>query len=222
MGAKVVCISRTLAAGGEEVGQAVAQRLHFRFVDDEIITRAASKAGVLPEEIARAERKQSLMQRLLETLRTTAPVASALHHIAPEPMEIDYYRLVPVEVRPPLVTDDYRQLIRDVIGEVAADGDVVIVAHGASMALGENPGTLRVLVTASTPTRIRRLSRSGQLLNESEAAKAVAESDKARQHYFASFYGLEDELPTHYDLVVNTDVLAPEQAVTVIVQAARA
>jgi len=222
MGARVVCISRTVAAGGEAVARAVAQRLRFRFVDDEIITLAAKKASVLPDEIAQAEHKQPLLKRLLAALQTTAPVASALHHIAPEPMEIDYYRLVPVETKPPLATDDYRNLIREVIGEVAAEGDVVIVAHGASMALGARAGTLRVLVTASPATRVRRLSRSGQLLNEAEATKAVAESDKARRHYFASFYGLEDELPTHYDLVVNTDVLTPEQAVTVIVQAARA
>ena len=41
MAAKVVCISRTLAAGGEEIGQAVAERLGFRVIDAEIIQRAA-------------------------------------------------------------------------------------------------------------------------------------------------------------------------------------
>ncbi len=76
--------------------------------------------------------------------------------------------------------------------------------------------------TASPSTRIQRLSAGGQHLTEASAAKLVAESDRARQAYFATFYGLKEELPTHYDLVVNTDALTPEQAVKVIVHAAQA
>ena len=36
------------------------------------------------------------------------------------------------------------------------------------------------------------------------------------------FYELDQELPTHYDLIVNTDALRPEQAVGLIVAAAEA
>ena len=35
------------------------------------------------------------------------------------------------------------------------------------------------------------------------------------------FYGVERELPTHYDIVVNTDVLTLHQASNVIIAAAR-
>ncbi len=41
MDVRVVCISRTMAAGGETVGELVAQRLGFRYVDEQIITLAA-------------------------------------------------------------------------------------------------------------------------------------------------------------------------------------
>ena len=34
----VVCISRVTAAGGEAIGHAVAERLSYRYVDDEVIT----------------------------------------------------------------------------------------------------------------------------------------------------------------------------------------
>jgi len=220
MSPRVVCISRTSAAGGESVGRAVARRLGFRFVDDEIIAKAAQKAQVNPEDIARAEQKQPLLARLLNALRAAAPVASK-EAVRSEPMAADYYQQAPVEAKPQLGTEDYRALIRDVIREVAAEGDVVIVAHAASMALRGGAGTLRVLVTASPTTRMHRLSAAGQLLNEEAAATAVAESDRARQYYFATFYGVKEELPTHYDLVVNTDVLTPEQVVSVIVHAAQ-
>jgi cytidylate kinase len=222
MGARVVCISHTSGAGGEAVARAVAQHLRFRFVDDEIIAKAARKAGVDPELVAQAEHKQPLLTRFLDVLRTAAPVATALNFATPEPMEISYYHLVPLETKPAGGTEEYRALIRDVVREVAAEGDVVVTAHAASIALGARPETLRVLVTASPATRIERLSAAGQLLNEGDAATAVAESDRARQYYLATFYGVKEELPTHYDLVVNTDVLPADQVVRMIVGAAQA
>ena len=44
MGVRAVCISRTVAAGGEEVGKGVAETLGFRYVDEEIITIVAGEA----------------------------------------------------------------------------------------------------------------------------------------------------------------------------------
>ena len=41
----VISISRALAAGGDEIARDVAKQLDFRFVDDEIIERAAEKAA---------------------------------------------------------------------------------------------------------------------------------------------------------------------------------
>ena len=48
MGFRVVFISRTAAAGGEPVGQAVAQALGVRYVDAQVIERAAQRAQVSP------------------------------------------------------------------------------------------------------------------------------------------------------------------------------
>jgi cytidylate kinase len=219
MPTRVVCIAHTTGAGAEPIARAVAQRLRFRFVDDEILTKAAQKAGVGPEDVARVEERQSVLARFLDALSTTAPVVGALHYLAPEPMAVDYH-LIPVATAPIAGSEAYRALIREVIHEVAAEGSVVILAHAASIALGATPGTLRVLVTASEETRLNRLSAAGQLLNEAQAAAAIAEADRARASYFLTFYGIRDETPTLYDLVINTDVLSPEQVLQTIVHAA--
>jgi cytidylate kinase len=89
------------------------------------------------------------------------------------------------------------------------------------MALAGAPGVLRVLVTASLAARAQRLRLEGHLRSEDEATKAVNESDRERKDYLYRFYQIREELPTHYDLVVNTDHLKPEQAVEVIVHAAQ-
>src|SRR5713101_7446674 len=75
MDVRVVCISRTIAAGGEDIGRTVAQRLAFRYVDDEIITRAARLAQVDPKLVAAAEHRQPLLQRLIDKLARVPDLA---------------------------------------------------------------------------------------------------------------------------------------------------
>jgi len=88
------------------------------------------------------------------------------------------------------------------------------------MALAGTPGVLRVLVTAPEETRRDRLAKD-QRLSGAEATKILSKSDQGRRNYFQTFYKLEQELPTHYDLVPNTEVLTPEQVTPLIVFAAR-
>ena len=44
--------------------------------------------------------------------------------------------------------------------------------------------------------------------------------DAGRADYLKRFYGISEELPTHYDLVVNTDAVSVEQAAELISLAA--
>jgi cytidylate kinase len=114
--------------------------------------------------------------------------------------------------------EGHRALIRSVVEEIADDGNAVIVAHAASMALAGRDGLLRILVTASPETRIRRLAEAE---GNAEAARLVKEGDAARAEYFRKFYEIEQELPTHYDVVLNTDTLSADQAAEVVVRAAK-
>jgi cytidylate kinase len=112
-----------------------------------------------------------------------------------------------------------RALIQAAIQQIAKDGRAVIVAHAASMTLGAQAGVVRVLVTASAETRARRLA-AAQGITAAAAAAAVADYDRNRKDYFRRFHNIAEELPTHYDVVINTDVLTAEQATDVIVCAA--
>ena len=219
MNIHAVCISRTVGAGGEAVGQGVAQQLGFRYVDDEIITAASERSQVQKALIAKVEHRQSLLTRLLDAIPTRPLLDPA------PPVFAESLAAVELGAKGGGVSaaaaEQYRALIREAIVEMASRGSVVIVAHGASMALARAEGVLRVLVTASEKTRVERLRTSG-LLNERSAAEAVEESDRARQEYLARFYDIGHELPTHYDLLLNTDVVTPTQAIGAIVGLARA
>ena len=192
MAATVVCISRTRGAGGEDVGRLVAASLGFRYVDEDIVSQAALRGGLSPEDVADAERRQSFLRRLLTELGTGAGVES--------------YGIAPVAQG--ALSDDVRGLIREAIEEVAAGGNVVIVAHAASFALAGRKDVLRVLVTASPETRAER------------AEGSIEDSDADRADYLRRFYGVEQELPTHYDLVVSTDAVSVERAAELVALAA--
>ncbi len=216
MSAEVVCISRTVGAKGENVGRTVAERLGFQYVDEQIVVRAAELAQVDPEVVAASEHRQPLLQRLLDKLAAAQDWGA--------PMPFGGGLTVDISARElaghPAMQDAVRALIRGAIREVATAGRVVIVAHAASIALAFIEGVLRVLVTASPETRAQRVA-AAQGIGAAEASAAVAASDRERRDYFRQFYNLKEELPTHYDLVVNTDVMTPEQATDVIVLLAR-
>ncbi len=203
MALRVVTIAMTTGARAEQVGRLVADQLGFRYVNDEIIDRAAEHAGVSRREVAEVERSPSLISRIM-TAMGSGPLIEHGGLLAAD--EID-------------ASPSYRRLIQEVIREVAAQGNVVILAHGASILLAGAPGLLRVLVTASPATRAGRpVAESGQ--DERQAAREIQRTDRERRGFFKRFYNLDEELPTHYDVVVNTDVLSPEAVARVIAHAA--
>ena len=185
----------------------VAGRLGSRLINEHIILRAAREAGLDPHVIADVELRKSFLNRLLEGLGPTAgdtALAMGGGSVAPT-------REIPTSA-------DLRALIRAAIEEIAEQGDAVIYAHAASIALGKRDDVVRVLITASLETRCARVASDGQL-GEKEAARLVRESDAARADYLRQFYRVEEEVPTLYDLVVNTDRLSPEQAAELVLAA---
>ena len=217
MAVQVVCISRTLGALGEEVGGLVAERLSFQYVDEQVIERAARLARVDPKLVAAAEQRQPLLRRLMQKLAAARDlVEPATTALAFGPLLVGTTERAALRATP----EDLRLLIQEAIQELAQDGQVVILAHASSMTLAMRTDIVRVLVTASAETRANRLM-AAQSVTAEEAAAAVATSDRDRGDYFRRFYEVAQEQPTHYDLVINTDVLTPEQAADLIVCAAQ-
>jgi cytidylate kinase len=194
-----ICISHATGAAGREVGRLVAERLSLAYVDDEVIAEAAEWAELDPQLVADAERRKSLVGRLLGSIGAQ-----------PSP------RLTPGEVSRALPSDtDLRGLITRTVATYVRQGGCVIVAHAASFVV--EPGeALRVLVTASTSTRVERLSQE-RGIDATEAAQVLRAEDVGRSDYLKRFYGVERELPTHYDLVVNSDAVSAATAAAVII-----
>ena len=209
MSARVICISRALYAGADEVAALVAEIMGYRCVDEEIIGRAAERQKLDPTVVASAEQRKSFLARLFEDMAMGAGMASYGAGYVPDPGQM------------PAHGEQLRGLIREAIVETAERGEVVIVAHAASYALSNRNDVLRVLVTGSAPARAGALA-AAEGIGPGEAARQIRDSDAARADYLRRFYQVEHELAEHYDLCISTDGLTPAQAAAVIISVARA
>jgi hypothetical protein len=205
----VVAISPTDGSAGDQLGPVVARELGFQLVDEHIVAQAAREAGVTTEIVADGERRNSVVARLLHGLAEAGPAGAA---------GVSGFTSITEDPGPS--RDALRGLIWTALWESAEKGNAVIVAHAASLALASRTDVLRVLITASPETRVRRLARA-QGIGQPEAEQQVARADANRADYLKRFYGVAKELPTHYDLVINTDHVAPDDAGALILSAAR-
>src|SRR3989304_4528629 len=109
------------------------------------ISRARGGGGVPPETVAQAEHTPGLVPRIL----------GSIGRVPIDPEGWSAHAVLPPE------TWGYETLIVRIVQETAKAGNVVIVAHGASIPLAGASGLLRVLVTGSPPPPAGRAGRGG-------------------------------------------------------------
>ena len=182
----VVTVATADGARSEETGHALAERLGYRYVNEDVVARAAELAGVTPEEIERAEHSEPLLARLMNAMVGVMWVEGGW---LPADAPIDR-------------TPAYRAMIRAAIDQVAAAGQAVIVAHGAGVQLAGRPDVLRVWVTASPEVRAARIAEQ-RGSTPAEASRSLEKADAERAAYLRRFYEVREERATSYDLTAK-------------------
>jgi cytidylate kinase len=191
--AKVVTFAVQLGSGGNEIAREIAQSLGYRFLDHEVISRAAEIAGVSPETIAAAERWPTFVERMLERLALTTVVSEG---VLPAP---------PTNAGAMMLTSaDYRALIEQVVHNLAEEGSCVIVGHAAQAILHQTPQVFKVLVHGSKERRAARLA-GQEGIESKEAIERIKAYDSQRNAFFKHAFGLDWLDSTNYDITINTD-----------------
>ena len=208
----IITISRQYGAGGSEVARRVADGLGWRVVDNELIDRVASRAGLPPEEVARREeRAPGFVERLTRALSRSSPESfPAPADQVPEPEEATLVRIT-----------------EGVVAEIAAEGRVVLVGRAGPAVLRGEHAALHVKLVAGPEIRLRRIleeGRAGGLGGPAvkTAEQAMQDADTNRARYLKQYYGLDWNDPTNYHMVLNTGALGLEGTTAVIVERARA
>jgi len=198
MGYRAIALSQVDGAGGESIGHDLARTLGFSYLNEAIVAQVAKDQGVDPAIVVEAERRKSFFTRVMEM------AARGAVDVAPDPSLYLFDE-----------TDTLLSLIRDALREAADRGSVVLVAHAACYALAGRSDVLRVGVTAPLATRESRVA-SALGITDKEAAKWLRRSDAGRASYLKRVYGIGEEAPTDYDVVLNTERLAPDTAASLI------
>jgi cytidylate kinase len=204
----IVTISRQFGAGGSSVAGIVAAELGAEVVDKKLIEEVARRLSMQPSEVeAEDERPRTLLERLVRSFSTLEPGLGA--GWAP-PYPDPFY-----DPRKEII-----ELTEQVIKEVAARGNVVIVGRGAGFLLSDQPGVFRVFLRAPEEVRIKTLiDRLG--VNEHDARRAMHETDSNRAAYVKQLYGHDWCDPDEYDLVVNTGRISYQNAAHMILNGVR-
>lgn len=187
----VIAISREYGAGGAAVGQAVAAQLGFSYWNREIV-----------QEIARS------------TDLSAALVASRDERH--DPALLATYRELLGRGLPP--SRYFTELVK-VVHTIAAHGSAVMVGRGAVFMLPPDR-VLRVRVVCPLARRISNLVERGEATLAAAPAK-IAAVDAERHAFVKDHLDVNLELPSAYDLHVNTGTYDVERAAQVIVAAYR-
>lgn len=112
----------------------------------------------------------------------------------------------------------YRQAVQQVMEELAAEGNAVIVGRAGQAILSGRPAVLHVRVIAPSSVRAGRVALQKEVTLECAQAQIEA-SDRYRRNYLRRFYKIRWDDPDLYDLTLNTARLTPAAAAQLVGQA---
>lgn len=185
-----ITVAREPGSGGAPVAQAVAEKLGFTYVDEQII-----------EEIARSTKRRKEVIRSIDEKNRTA-IEDMVHSL----LNDEYI-------------DDLKYVteLAKVILTYAHKGHCVILGRGANFITPFAKG-LHVLVTAPYKVRVQRaMDFEGH--NQRTAEKVIADVEKERNFFVKQYLRNDHNKKNAYDLVLNTTYFQVDEACDVIVEA---
>jgi cytidylate kinase len=111
-------------------------------------------------------------------------------------------------------------ITQQVIREAAREDNVVIVGRGGAYILSDFKGALHVFLRATEAIRVKAVM-ARRSISEEQARRLLKQTDENWSAYIKQVYGHDRNLPSHYDLVLDTGRLGYEATVATIVAAAR-
>jgi cytidylate kinase len=214
MTAKAVTFSVAIGSDGFLIARSVAEALKYEYYDSELTSQIASQVGASPDEVALAvERVPSLAERIVNQLAfsgTAAARSLAMAEPSPETLTASLRALS---------TEHYGLLIEQLVRELAAKGESVIVGHASQVTLQHEGGVLKVLIRGSPQRRAERFAKERGVTSV-EAQVTVDRSDRDRANFFRRIHHVDWLNAQLYDLCVNSDVVPLSVATDLVVATA--
>lgn len=187
---KIITISREFGAGGGQIGQAVAKKLGYYYLDKDMIIRSAMEASNLsPEEFRIYDEKVP-------------------HDFGFGQSLFDFYN------KP--LNERLFAAQRSAILKAGEKGNCVIVGRNANVILKEFDYSLHVFVAASQYFRLQNLKDKMPDYSEEKILEEMKAVDKARRKYCAYYTNTEFGKADYYDLCLKSSTLGIDACVDII------
>jgi len=192
---RAVTISRLSGSGGHAVAERLAQFLQTHApskcpwtVFDRNLVEQVLADHHLPGRLAKfmPEDRISRLQDILDELLGTHPPSETL----------------------------VRQITETVL-RLAELGNVILIGRGANVITAKLDYVFHVRLVGSEEKRIRRIQELQQL-SAKEARAFIRTEDRGRERYLKEYFGRNIDDPLLYHLMVNTDLIAYDEAARII------
>jgi cytidylate kinase len=199
----LLTVSATYGAGGSVIAPALAQRLGVP-----LLQRATAAPGTLADD---AREREALSEEERKTIPTNRLVACLAHAMPTGPT-----------LSPPSTRHQDEELRRREEAEItsfAAAGRGVILGRAAAVVLGKDRA-FHVRLDGPLERRIAQGATIDQVELEESRARLHA-ADAARTAYVRRLYRVDPTEPALYHLTIDTTALTLDDAVELIISAAR-
>jgi len=204
----VITIAPQLGAGGAPLGKRLAQRLGFKYFDDEILRMAAEKCGASAPDLQRwDEHRARFWERVGGIFSMGAPDVGA-HVLTPPPGTGAAVVIHDQEVF---------ALQSEVIREAAARHDCIFIGRAGFWVLRDHPGRIAVFLHAPVEHRLPAVMETFKT-DAPRARELISRLDEDRARFVRETTG-QPLTPTTQDLCINTAAISLEDAEELIVKA---
>ncbi len=185
-----ITIAREPGSGGRPIAHAVAEKLGFACLDEQII-----------DEISKSTKKRKAIVQTIDE-KTRSKIEDIVHSVLNE----EYL-------------DDVKYLteMTKVILSYALKGKVVIVGRGANFITPFAKG-LHVNITAPYEVRVQRAMQF-EGVNRERAEAVIAQTEKERKDFVKQYLRQNSDKKNSYDLTLNTQFFRVDEASNLIVNA---
>lgn len=199
---RIVALEREFGSGGGGIACELARRLGWKLWDQNLTTEIAKRAQVAESAVALCDER----------------VDSRFYRLAKAFWRGSYERSIPLADSRVFDTDRMIAMMEEITGNIAAQGNAVIVGRGSPYFLRERDDTFSVFTYAPHDEKIRRLLAMGK--SREEAEELVENVDKERIAYIKHYFSADWPTRSFYHLMINT-VVGDENVITTILNGMR-
>ncbi len=195
---RIISLEREYGSGGGGIALELARRLGWKLWDHNLTTEIAKRAQVAESAVCLCDER----------------VDSRLYRLAKAFWRGSYERSMPL-ANSSFDTDRMISMVQEIMANIAAEGNAVVVGRGSPFFLREREDTFRVFTYAPREEKIRRLLEMGK--SQDEAEDLVDNVDKERMAYIKHYFNADWPVRSLYHMMINT-VVGDETVIATILE----